>query len=225
MSADPIDRLQTLLGHRFADRGLLERALSHGSAIPQPGAALDSNERLEFVGDRVLGLAIAGELYRRHPDAVEGVLARRLNALVRKETCAERALALGIDGALRLSHGEAQTGGRRKHAILADACEAVLAAVFLDAGYEAAEAVILRVWEPLIAADNAPPRDAKTALQEHLQAAGEGPPSYRVVEQRGPDHKPHFVVEVVSDRGVSARGEGSSKREAEQNAARELLVT
>ncbi|WP_420393056.1 ribonuclease III [Acuticoccus sp.] len=214
-----MDALEGKLGHTFADRSLLDEALHHASA--SEGTRRRSNQRLEFVGDRVLGLAIATELFRRDPEAEEGVLARRLNALVRREACADRALALGIDDALRLGASEAQAGGRRKVAILADACEAVLAAVHLDAGFAAAEGVILRVWQPLLAAD--PDRDPKTALQERLQAAGETPPTYLLVDRTGPDHAPRFRIEVVGATGVLAAGEGRSKRAAEQRAAEAAL--
>ncbi|WMS43393.1 ribonuclease III [Acuticoccus sp. MNP-M23] len=222
MSADPLARLESALGHRFADRGLLERAVMHASAFAQGRG--ESYQRLEFLGDRVLGLVIAAMLHDRYPEAEEGELARRLNALVRREACADRALFLGIDGALKLGHAEAHSGGRKKAAILADACEAVLAAVYLDAGYDAAQAVILNVWAPLIETDERPERDPKTALQERVQANGGPPPDYVLLERRGPDHKPHFVIEVVNHSGPLGRGEGGSKREAEQNAARAALA-
>jgi len=222
MSADPLARLESALGHRFADRRLLERALMHASAFAQGRG--ESYQRMEFLGDRVLGLAIAAMLYNRYPGAEEGELARRLNALVRREACADRALFLGIDDALKLGTAEAHSGGRRKTAILADACEAVLAAIHLDAGFEAAEAVILKVWAPLIETDERPERDPKTALQERVQANGGPPPDYVLLERRGPDHKPHFVIEVTTTNGPLGRGEGGSKREAEQNAARAALA-
>jgi ribonuclease-3 len=187
------------------------------------GGPGESYQRLEFLGDRVLGLAIAAILYRRYPDAGEGDLARRLNALVRREACADRALALGIDEALRLGAAEAMAGGRRKSAILADACEAALAAVFLDGGFDAAADVVARVWKPLIEGAVEPERDPKTTLQEALQGGGEPPPVYRLKERTGPDHCPRFVIEVAGQAGVLAIGEGGSKREAEQAAARTAL--
>lgn len=222
MSSDPLTRLEAQLGYTFADRGLLERALMHASALPSGRG--QSYQRMEFLGDRVLGLAVAAALYRRYPDADEGDLARRLNALVRKESCAERALAIGIDGALKLGHAEAHSGGRRKAAILADACEAVLAAVFLDGGFAAAEMVIARVWAPLFDSEGIAERDPKTALQELVQGLGAPPPRYVLVERTGPDHKPHFVIDVARENDILARGEGGSKREAEQNAARAALA-
>ncbi|WP_226582868.1 ribonuclease III [Acuticoccus sediminis] len=220
-SDETLDTLELRLGHTFADRTVLIEALNHASV--HANGRGPNYQRLEFVGDRVLGLTIAAELYRRDPAADEGDLARRLNALVRKETCADRALLLGIDDALRLGAAEAQAGGRRKAAILADACEAVLAAIFLDAGFAAAEAAILRVWGPLLD-DKGIDRDAKTSLQERLQAEGGRPPVYRLKVRTGPDHAPHFVIEVVNGEEVLAEGEGGSKREAEQNAARAALL-
>ncbi|MCF3936335.1 ribonuclease III [Acuticoccus sp. M5D2P5] len=218
----PLDRLESALGHRFADRKLLVQALTHAS-VHDDGRG-ESYQRLEFLGDRVLGLVVSHQLYDRFPTADEGDLARRLNALVRRETCAERARMLGIDEALRLGTAEALTGGRNKAAILADACEAVLAAVYLDAGFDVAAEVIARTWAPLLDVSNELERDPKTALQERLQAKGAPPPTYRLKERRGPDHKPHFVIEVVSRDNVLAIGEGGSKREAEQNAARTALT-
>jgi len=221
MTADPLARLEASLGHRFADRSLLERALMHASALSSGRG--ESYQRMEFLGDRVLGLAVATLLYERFPGAEEGDLARRLNALVRREACAERALALGIDGALKLGHAEAHSGGRKKAAILADACEAVLAAVYLDGGYAAAHAVVARTWAPLLDSVDTAERDPKTALQELVQARGDPPPEYALIDRHGPDHKPHFVIDVCGQDGVLARGEGGSKREAEQNAARAAL--
>ncbi|MBJ3778192.1 ribonuclease III [Acuticoccus mangrovi] len=220
---DALRALEDALGHRFADRAVLERALMHAS-VHDDGRG-ESYQRLEFLGDRVLGLAIASRLYDAFPGADEGDLARRLNALVRREACADRALAMGINKALKLGAAEALAGGRKKTAILADACEAVLAAVYLDAGFGAAVGVIDRVWEPLLARADEPERDPKTALQERLQASGGPPPTYRLKERTGPDHRPHFVIEVVGSDGVLAVGEGGSKREAEQQAARAALAS
>ena len=221
MTGDPLTRLEAALGHAFRNRALLERAVMHASAITTGRG--ESYQRMEFLGDRVLGLAVASRLYERYPGADEGDLARRLNALVRRETRADRALALGIDGALKLGHAEAHSGGRKKSAILADACEAVLAAVYLDGGFDAALAVVDRVWAPLFDRPDTIERDPKTALQEEIQSGGVPPPEYVLVERRGPDHKPHFVIDVMSGGNVLARGEGGSKREAEQNAARHAL--
>ena len=209
------------LGHRFEKIGLLDRALTHPSISSHMNP---DNQRLEFLGDRVLGLVIAEVLIERYPDEAEGVLAPRLNDLVRKETCAEVALAVGIDQFLRLGKSESQTGGRRKIAILGDAMEAVIAAVFLDAGLDAARDMILRLWKARIEAQgDHPPMDAKTALQEWAQANGMKPPRYNIVGREGPDHAPVFTIAVVLETGATAEAEAKSKRAAEQAAAAKLL--
>jgi len=209
------------LGHRFEKIGLLDRALTHPSISSHMNP---DNQRLEFLGDRVLGLVIAEVLIERYPDEAEGVLAPRLNDLVRKETCAEVALAVGIDQFLRLGKSESQTGGRRKIAILGDAMEAVIAAVFLDAGLDAARDMILRLWKARIEAQgDRPPMDAKTALQEWAQANGMKPPRYNTVGREGPDHAPVFTIAVVLETGATADAEAKSKRAAEQAAAAKLL--
>ena len=212
--------LMRALGHEFAQPALLERALTHSSISSK---ARPDNQRLEFLGDRVLGLVIAEALLAEDEDAAEGQIAPRFNALVRKETCAEIATAIGIGEALILGRSEAQTGGRRKTALLGDAMEAVIAAIYRDGGMEAARKVILRLWADYIAAAEEDARDAKTRLQEYAQARGEALPSYNVVDRRGPDHKPIFTIEVTLASGGSARAEASSKRDAEQQAAARLL--
>lgn len=217
----PDAKLQAALGYRFRKPDLLIRALTHASANT---AGSRNNERLEFLGDRVLGLAVAAALMREDPQADEGTLARRLNSMVRRESCADRAAALGIDAALRLGDAEAGSGGRNRTAILANACEAVLGAVYLDGGYAAAERAVLAAWAPLLADAGNTRADPKTALQEHLQAGGEAPPTYRVADRRGPDHNPHFVVEVAGAAGILGTGEGGSKRAAEQAAAEAALA-
>lgn len=208
------------LGHEFADPELLERALTHSSIANR---ARPDNQRLEFLGDRVLGLVIAEALLAEDKTAAEGQIAPRFNALVRKETCAEIATHIGIGEALILGRSEAQTGGRRKTALLGDAMEAVLAAVYRDAGMEKVRAVILKLWGDHIAKAEQDARDAKTRLQELAQARGESLPTYRVVDRRGPDHKPIFKIEVKLQSGGTASAEASSKRDAEQQAARRLL--
>lgn len=209
------------LGHDFQRIGLLDRALTHPS-LSSP--MTPDNQRFEFLGDRVLGLVIAEVLFDRYPDEAEGVLAPRLNDLVRKETCAEVALAVGIDQVLRLGKSESQTGGRRKKAILGDAMEAVIAAVFLDAGLEAARDMILRLWRERIEAQgDTPPMDAKTRLQEWAQAHGMKPPRYNLVGREGPDHAPVFTIAVLLETGETAEAEAKSKRAAEQAAAAQLL--
>lgn len=216
-----LEGLAARLGHRFADPALLARALVHPS-IATPGRP--SNQRLEFLGDRVLGLVIAEALVAADRSAREGQLAPRFNALVRRETCAQVAQALDLGAHLRLGRSEMLAGGRRNPATLADAMEAVLAAVYLDGGLEAARAVILRLWaEPLATADRVG-RDAKTALQELVQGPGAPPPVYVELAREGPPHAPVFTVEVRLADGRCARGTAASKRAAEQAAAAELLA-
>lgn len=216
------------LGHRFAEPGRLERALTHGSAAS--GARADY-QRLEFLGDRVLGLLVAEALMQSHPDEAEGGLAPRFNALVRRETLAEIAGEIGLGQHLRLGRSEATSGGRRKAAILADALEAAIAAIYLDGGLEAARAVVARHWRARIASQDEAPRDAKTAVQEWAQARGLAPPAYRLVAREGPDHAPRFRVEARLAPGdaaegiAAATGEAASKKQAEQRAAAALLET
>jgi len=211
--------LAARLGHDFARPDLLIEALTH----PSMGGA--HNQRLEFLGDRVLGLVIAEALLAQDAGAAEGTLAPRLNALVRKETCAELAAAVDLGAGLRLGRSEMLSGGRRKTALLGDAMEAVIAAVYLDAGLDAARAVILRHWEPRIAAAKAQARDAKTALQEWAQARGWPPPEYVDLAREGPDHAPEFSVEVRLQDGQAAQARAASKRAAQQRAAEALLAT
>ncbi len=207
------------LDYEFRDPDLLIDALTHPSADGTRGRAF---ERLEFLGDRVLGLIVADMLYRRFPDEAEGHLARRQAQLVRRETLARVARALGVGRAVILSKGEDEGTGRDNPALLADACEAVLGAVFADGGLEAAARIIRARWEPLVAEALTPPRDAKTALQEWAQGRGLPLPAYTVLEQSGAAHEPTFHVSV-SVMGQSGEGRGTSKRAAEQAAAAELL--
>jgi len=211
--------LEDHLGHFFKDKDLLKRALTHASAD-----ARASNERLEFLGDRVLGLVIADKLHALFPQDSEGALALKLNALVRKEACAQAAEAAHLDAHLILAASEAGSGGRKKAVILAGACEAVIAALYLDGGMEAARAFILRYWDGQFGALNDDMRDAKTALQEWAQARkGGGGPAYKLVSREGPDHAPVFVIEARVSGAEPVIGQGRSKREAEQAAAKALL--
>jgi ribonuclease-3 len=207
------------IGHRFARPELLIEALTH----PSTAVGFD-NQRLEFLGDRVLGLVIAEALLDEDRSAAEGELAPRLNALVRKETCAEVAVALDLGPALRLGRSEMLTGGRRKAALLGDALEAVIAAVYLDGGLEAARALVRRGWGERIAAVRAVARDAKTMLQEWAQARGLAPPVYVDLDREGPDHAPVFSVEARLADGRAAEGRAASKRAAQQAAAEALLA-
>jgi ribonuclease-3 len=206
------------IGHDFRDPALLIEALTH----PSMGGA--HNQRLEFLGDRVLGLVIAEALIAQDPKAAEGDLAPRLNTLVRKETCAEVAQAVDLGAALRLGRSEMLSGGRRKVALLGDAMEAVIAAVYRDAGLETARSLILRLWGPRIAEAREQGLDAKTALQEWAQARRLAPPVYVDLGRDGPDHAPVFSVEARLADGRGAAGQAPSKRAAQQKAAEALLA-
>ena len=209
------------LGHDFARPELLVRALTHGS-IASP--TRPDNQRLEFLGDRVLGLAMAEALLAADRGASEGQLAPRLNALVRGETCAEIAREIGLGEVLKLGRSEMLSGGRRKEALLADALEAVLAAVYLDAGWAAARALTLRLWGDRLRRVEPDARDAKTVLQEWAQAQGMPPPRYEMVDRSGPDHAPRFRIAVTLADGRAAEAEGAgTKRAIEQAAAQALL--
>jgi len=208
------------LGHDFQSPELLRRALTH-SSLSSP--TRPDNQRLEFLGDRVLGLVMAEALLRADPDASEGKLAPRYNALVRKETCADVARALRLGDVLRIGRSEMLSGGRRKEALLGDAMEAVIAAVYLDAGFAAAQGVILGAWGDRIGQVEDDARDPKTALQEWAQALGQPPPEYHEIAREGPDHAPVFTIEVRLASGQTARASAAAKRHAQQAAARELL--
>ena len=212
-----------VLGHDFADPGLLSRALTHGSVPRRRRGAGDDYQRLEFVGDRVLGLIIAERLYRDFPEEREGALAKRFAMLVRREALAEVAGRIGLGPHITISKSEAEVGGRENPAILADCCEALIGALFLDGGLEPARRFVEAQWRTLIEADLRPPEEAKTALQEWAQARGLALPVYREVEREGPDHDPTFTVEVGVQGQAPTRGSGRSKRLAEQAAAARLL--
>lgn len=213
-------RLAATLGHSFRDQGLLRQALTHRSH----GAG--HNERLEFLGDAVLNCVIAAMLYKRFGAIDEGDLSRRRARLVRQESLAEVARELDLGPALRLGEGELKSGGAQRPSILADGLEAVFGAIFLDAGFEAASAVIGRLFAPLIDVldDGAPLKDAKTALQELLQGRRLGLPRYQMTETRGLAHVQEFQVECqVPELDLRFTGAGSSRRNAEQEAARKML--
>jgi ribonuclease-3 len=213
--------LESRLGHHFSDPALLTRALTHASI------SAESNERLEFVGDRVLGLIVAERLHADYPGVDEGGLAVRLNALVRRETCAKVGESLGLAPYLIMAASESGSGGRQKSAILAGACEAVIAALYLDGGLDAAKRFVLRYWDDAFATLKPELRDAKTALQEWTQSGAlreKAQPVYAVRERIGPDHAPIFTVEVRIPGHEPQKGEGPTKREAEQAAARRMLA-
>jgi ribonuclease-3 len=216
-----IEALETRLGYAFADRRLLDTALTHASAASGRRA---SYQRLEFLGDRVLALAVAEMLNEAFPEANEGELAQRLTALVRNESCAEVAIALDIGAAIRLGLGEAQSGGRTRAAILGDVCEAVIGAIHLDGGIDAARRFVRANWEARMRAWKGTMRDAKTTLQEWAQGKGIGTPAYAIVARQGPDHAPLFAIEVTIGGLAPQRAEGRTRREAEQQAAAAVLV-
>jgi ribonuclease III len=223
--ADDPGALEARIGYSFADPSLLGRALTHVSALApsQSQRRVESYQRLEFLGDRVLGLAVSEMLFEHFPDAEEGELSRRLADLVRKESCAEVARGWGLGGVVRLGEGEAQTGGAKKSAILGDVCESILGAVFLDGGFAAARDLVRRFFHDKMLNPVRPLRDPKTALQEWAQARGLPPPSYRQSARTGPDHAPVFLIEVTVNGFEPAVAQGSSKRFAEQASAEKFL--
>lgn len=211
----------TRLGHDFRRPELLVRALTHPS-ISTPSRP--DNQRLEFLGDRVLGLVMSEALLMADKAASEGQLAPRFNTLVRKEACAEVAREIGLGDVLRLGRSEMLSGGRRKEALLGDAMEAVIAAVYRDAGFEAARALVLRLWGNRVTRVKADARDPKTSLQEWAQARGLPPPSYTEIGREGPPHEPVFTIKVQLASGEEDQATAGSKRAAEQTAARSLLA-
>jgi ribonuclease-3 len=229
---DALSRLESRLGYRFRHRALLERAMTHRSRAHEDasGETLD-NESLEFLGDAVLGFVVAAALFERFPEFDEGQKSKAKASIVSAQSLARIADHLGLGDHLLLGRGEEKTGGRQKHALLADACEALFAAVYLDGGVEAARALIIREMEPALEALHQPGRltaltgDFKSALQERLQAEQLPLPRYRIVREEGPDHDKRFEIEVSSEQRLLASGEGRSKKDAEQQAARLALET
>jgi ribonuclease-3 len=221
----------SLIDHVFAQPELLTDALTHPGAVPpqrrggrrKTAPPRGGYERLEFLGDRVLGLVVADILWRRFEREPEGDLTRRLTHLVRREALARVALTIGLDRILTLSRPDALAGAAKNPAILADVCEAVIAAIYVDAGFDAAAAFIGRWWGPLFAEMDKPPRDPKTSLQEWAQARGLGLPSYDLIETTGPDHAPRFTVAARLEGLEEGTATASSKRVAEAGAAAVLL--
>lgn len=216
---DSGNELETLLRHRFAAPELLAEALRHSSAA---SGGLRSFERMEFLGDRVLGLIVADMLIARFPGEKEGDLAKRLAVLVNRDTLRDVALEIGLDRHIETAHELANEGVRRKTAMLSDGCEAVIGALFLDGGLEAARGFVAAYWSDRMEIA-APPRHAKSQLQEWALSRGMSLPVYRVVEREGPPHGPVFTVEVTVEGQPPASAKGGSKRAAEQAAARILL--
>ena len=224
-----LDRLLSAIGYRFRQSGLFEAALRHpsteGLAAPgsgEPPAA--AFERLEFLGDRVLGLVIAQRLYHRYPDEPEGALTKRNAALVSGAMVARIAEDIRLGDCLAYGNGVPPRSGKERQVALSDGFEALVGAIFLDGGFEAVQPVILALWEPVIAEEPLPPQDAKTELQERVQAVGKPLPTYRVISSAGPSHAPVFEVSVSVDGLSDQRGVGRSKRIAETEAARAMLA-
>ncbi len=223
---DEFDELQARIEYRFRDRGLLEHALTHKSrAAEDASGGVADNESLEFLGDAVLGLVVADVLFRQYPDYNEGQKSKIKAAVVSTQSLARHAEAMGLGDHLILGRGEEKTGGRFKQALLADAYEALIAAIYLDGGLEAAETFLRRELKESIDAGHVQTiaRDYKSALQERLQALGRGLPEYRVSSEAGPDHRKLFNIEVVAGGEVLGAGTGKAKKEAEQEAARLAL--
>ncbi|QCK87309.1 ribonuclease III [Phreatobacter aquaticus] len=218
-----VEEVEARLGHIFSDKSLLDRALTHPSAVSGTDKRDKSYQRLEFLGDRVLGLTVADLLYRTMPADDEGTLSRRLSDLVRAETCAEVAAELDLGQAIKVGPSESRTVVGARASVLADLCEAVIGAIYLDAGWGAAEAFVTRLWLSRLAAGPALQRDAKSALQEWAQGRGLPTPVYRVSERTGPDHQPIFTMAVVIPGIEDGFGQGAAKRQAEIAAATFVL--
>ncbi len=220
-----MNELETRLGYTFRDRKLLEHALTHSSWSNERGSGhLGSNERLEFLGDSVLGWMVAENLYRRFPDMPEGDMTRLRAELVCESSLAEASETIGLGAYLRLGRGEEQGGGRKRPSIIADAFEATLAAVYIDGGEAPARAMVERfILSKLREAHSSGSHDHKTALQEAVQHLGMAAPVYRMVGESGPDHNKVFSAQVLYDGRVAGEGSGRSKKEAEQAAAKNAL--
>lgn len=215
--------LASALGHSFARPELLREALTHPSLSPT-GRRAGHYERLEFLGDRVLGLVVADELLRRFPGADSGALARRLNALVCRDALVAVAEAIALGAQVEMARAEREAGGAEKPGLLADACEALIGALYLDGGLEPAAAFIRRHWAAMIAALEEAPKDTKTRLQEWAQARDKPPPTYRTVASEGPPHAPRFTVEALVEGLEPLAASGASKRAAEHQAAAAMLA-
>lgn len=211
------------LGHRFSDRSLFDLAITHRSFANEQGLG-DHNERLEFLGDAVLGLVVVDRLYRRRPEQAEGELARAKAALVSASALAPYAEATGLGEVLRLGVGESRSGGRRKRSLLADGWEALLGAVYLDGGMAAAEAAVDRYLAWAERRIEVELRDPKTELQERVQARGRPLPGYAIVEEHGPEHDKTFVCRVDAGDGITGVGRGRTRKEAQQAAAAAALA-
>ena len=218
--SEAIRSFEQRLGYEFSNLSLLVEALTHSSIASD---FRKDNQRLEFLGDRVLGLVMAEALLEIDQTAPEGTLAPRFNALVRKETCAEVARQIELGDVLKIGRSEMLSAGRRKDALLGDGMEAVIAAIYKDGGFEIAKTIIIKLWGDRIKNVKVDARDAKTMLQEWAQARGQNPPTYEVISRSGPDHAPDFLVKVILASGETSEAMAGSKRQAEQMAAKALL--
>ncbi|MEA2929556.1 MAG: ribonuclease [Hyphomicrobiales bacterium] len=216
--------IEARIAHKFADPSLLAAAFTHVSALKSPRSRGDSYQRLEFLGDHVLGLIVSDMLYRAFPKANEGELSKRLADLVRKETCADVAKSLGLLEGIKLGAVGAGAGARLRKSVIGDICEAVIGAVFLDGGYPAAAQFVQRNWEERMRTLKRPLRDPKTLLQEWAQGKGLPTPVYREVERTGPHHDPQFRIAVDLPGLAPAEGVGGSKRAAEKAAASAMIA-
>ncbi|MGI9365552.1 MAG: ribonuclease III [Rhizobiaceae bacterium] len=223
ISAQKISELEDRIGHRFKDHARLVRALTHSSATKSSGN-VSHYERLEFLGDRVLGLCVAELLFEKYPTAQEGELSVRLNALVSGKTCAEIADELGLHQFIQAGTDVKQLTGKRMRSVRADVTESLIAAIYLDGGIEAAKVFVQRFWKLRLKEEGGAIRDSKTALQEWAHTKNGATPTYKVAKRSGPDHDPTFVVEVEIDGIKGASGKGRSKRAAEQAAAQAILL-
>ncbi len=225
MPRPPLASLEERIGYNFADKDLLEQALTHTSFAHEQPEPTSHNERLEFLGDAVIDLVISEHFVQTLPNAPEGVLSKRRSHLVNEAALANRARLLGLGDHLRLGRGEELTGGRDKPSLLAGAYEALAAALYLEAGYDRTRSILLDLFADVLddVASAVPTTDFKSLLQEWCQETGQGLPNYTVVAQRGPDHQKTFEIEVFYSKGLLGRGTGKSKKEAEQAAARQAL--
>jgi ribonuclease-3 len=222
--AEAVAELERRVGHQFADRDLLERALTH-SSVGDGAREVRHNERLEFLGDRVLNLCAAERLMALYPDVREGEMSRLLASLVNYHACARIARKVGLQDALRLSASATKVGARQSDAVLGDGCEALIAALYIDGGLEAARAFFLRFWaEEFARLDEPEVKDPKTQLQEWAQGLGLPLPSYAIVSREGPDHAPCFTVEVAVEGFPPERAQGRSRQDAEKAAAQTMLL-
>lgn len=221
LHVEDFSHLEEKMHYEFSDKGLIDLALTHSSFDKKKDAALKDNERLEFLGDRVLGLSIADMIYSCFPSEAEGKLAKRHAALVKQETLVTVAESLRVGQYIRMSQGEDKSGGRSKPSILSDTVEAIIGAIYLDSGFEEADKFILKFWERKL--NNVRLKDPKSHLQEWLQGQKEPLPEYEVIEKTGEAHNRHFVIKVITKNHGEMVGEGSSKQQAQQDAAAALL--